>query len=64
VVQVASQFSAKVKKALSYTYIPPYVFMVCKGTILLDLTKINGGDETVSSNKITVSNRTYHTQGL
>lgn len=60
---MATQFSAKVKKALSYTFIPPHVFMVYKGTILLDFTKINVGDETVPSDKITVPNRVYHTQG-
>lgn len=37
--------------------------MVYKGTILLDFTKINVGDETVPSDKITVPNRVYHTQG-
>jgi hypothetical protein len=51
---VATQFSAKVKKALSYTSIPPHVIMVCKPKILLDLTKINGGDERVPSDKITL----------
>jgi len=66
VVQVATQFSTKFKKALSYTSIPPppHIFMVCKRTILIDLTKINVGNETVPSDKITVSNRAYHTQGL
>jgi hypothetical protein len=60
---VATQFSAKVKKALNYTSILPHAFMVCRGTVLLDLTIINGGDETVPSHKITVSNTAYHTQG-
>jgi hypothetical protein len=58
---VAAQFSAKVKKALRCNSNPPRVFMVCKGTILLDLTKINVGDETVPSDKITVSTTAYHT---
>jgi len=53
-VQVATQFGANVKKVFSYTAIPPNVIMVCKGTILLDLTKISVGDETVPSDKITV----------
>jgi hypothetical protein len=63
VVQVATQFSAKVKKALIYTSIPAHVFMVCKWTILLYFKKINVGDETVPSDKITVSSRAHHTQG-
>lgn len=58
VVQVATQSSVNIKKALSYTSIPPYAFIVCRVSILLDLTKITGGDKTVPSDK-----HSYHTQG-
>jgi len=56
VVQVATQFSTKFKKALSYTSIPPppHILIEGKRTILIALTKKNVVNKTVPPEKSNV----------